>query len=437
VIFVDAQDAARAQWLVRVQTQMSLHGYQLLEMPLIDDADLFLTKAGDQIITQLFTFQRHGRLLALRPEFTAAAAHRYLSKHQGNVVRWQFAGPTFADDTEQAPNTRTADFRRYSVGAELIGMNGALADAEIVALAVGGIAATLNAQAGPSLQATPAAHEYSLLIGHVGLLRELLARFQLDRRTEHFLLSNRAALKKHGRAHLLERLNRYLQVAEVPATALELSRFPTDSAHGGRTQREIVARWMQKQKRAAERDQILAALDFLEQWGAIDAPAAQAFPLVQALGGDTAAWAQMLDLAVAFGVDAARVRIVPDLARQWDYYTGMVFELRVDNVAVAGGGRYDGLARLMGDDSGGDATPAVGFAYDVDALLALLPTPPQSDKTITVSADVLAHAVTWANQLRAHGRAACILQAGGALYINAQGQAMWHGRNVKSVEEML
>ena len=57
------------------------------------------------------------------------------------------------------------------------------------------------------------------------------------------------------------------------------------------------------------------------------------------------------------------------MARGLDYYTGMVFDIRVEGLGaqnqVCGGGRYDNLITLFG----GPQTPAVGFAFGLDRLI--------------------------------------------------------------------
>jgi len=57
------------------------------------------------------------------------------------------------------------------------------------------------------------------------------------------------------------------------------------------------------------------------------------------------------------------------LARGLEYYTGIVFEIKVDNgPSVGGGGRYD---KLIGN-YGGQDTPAVGISYGVSRLFDIL-----------------------------------------------------------------
>lgn len=59
----------------------------------------------------------------------------------------------------------------------------------------------------------------------------------------------------------------------------------------------------------------------------------------------------------------------PGIARGLEYYTGMVFEVRVDGLGaqdqVCGGGRYDQLIELFS----GVSVPAVGFAFGFDRVV--------------------------------------------------------------------
>jgi histidyl-tRNA synthetase len=57
------------------------------------------------------------------------------------------------------------------------------------------------------------------------------------------------------------------------------------------------------------------------------------------------------------------------LARGFEYYTGIVFEVKLDNgPSVGGGGRFDKLVGLYG----GQATPAVGFGLGVSRIFDYL-----------------------------------------------------------------
>ncbi len=79
--------------------------------------------------------------------------------------------------------------------------------------------------------------------------------------------------------------------------------------------------------------------------------------------------------AVRNGLDAAEIAFVhdPRLVRGLDYYTRTAFEfvsasLSQAQATVCGGGRYDGLAEVLG----GPPTPGVGFALGLDRLLVAL-----------------------------------------------------------------
>ena len=61
------------------------------------------------------------------------------------------------------------------------------------------------------------------------------------------------------------------------------------------------------------------------------------------------------------------------LARGLDYYTGAIFELKLDknpdSLSVGGGGRYDNLIGMFGKND----IPAVGFSFGIDRLLEVMP----------------------------------------------------------------
>jgi ATP phosphoribosyltransferase regulatory subunit len=75
-----------------------------------------------------------------------------------------------------------------------------------------------------------------------------------------------------------------------------------------------------------------------------------------------------------YGV-AGEVEVDLGLIRDFEYYTGIVFEGYAQSVGrpVLGGGRYDGLLARFGADR-----PAVGFALHLDRLLPVLPPPTPS-----------------------------------------------------------
>jgi histidyl-tRNA synthetase len=273
--------------------------------------------------------------------------------------------------------------------------------------------------------------DWRLVIGHAGLTRHLLARFNLDTRIERFLLGHLSAIKAHGKAYVLEQLYETVPPpgawtsvsdlgtetsARVALHAL-LDASPRGVAMGSRTREDIARRLLQKQRRAADRDRIESALDFLEQWAAISGTADEIFPVIDHLAGsDDAAkrtirdLRSVVDLLAVYDIPSAQIRIQPGLVRSWEYYTGVVFELRGDgDLPLGGGGRYDELVRLIG---GQEDVPAVGFAYYVDAVLAALPKSDpirRSALLIPVDATNGNPAARWAQELRLRGVTAVLI----------------------------
>ena len=426
------------QLLARLEQHMGLDGYRSFFVPIIEDADLFLIKAGDQIINQLFTFERHGRQLALRPEVTAAAAYYYAQQfgEEAPVMRWQFSGTVF-EDTDRGAR------ERLSAGAELVGLAGPAADAEIIALAA----------LGATVLGYP---EWRLTIGHAQIIRQALARYEFDSRTERFLLHHlplfRGAtadspvviehldsfLDQHNRDEMPDRL-------QFRTLALDETR-PAQSV-GGRTQEDIARRLHQKQQRRARRADIMDAVRVLSRWIHLkhDDPAA-AFPLMRSLAaGDSRLeavvdeWSQTIELLRSYQLSDDHIQIQPDLVRSWDYYTGIVFELTTpDGIRLGGGGRYDELVQLVG---GRRPVPAVGFAYYLDALFSRLPAP-DVDETVSVilvcDSASARQTVEWAQALRARGIRTVLLsgtsdkrQQHGSLprrlVVTDSGAVMWQG----------
>lgn len=383
----------------RLQTHIARFGYEPITTPLIEPASLFLTKAGDQIIEHLFSFERGGRQYALRPEFTASAAYQYTHRHHTGVVRWQFVGSVFQDIHETA-----------SLGAELIGLAGSSADAEMM-----GMAATGLQQVG--------IQGWKLVIGHVGLTRHLLQTFQLDDRTLRFLLNHRSQLKdpSAGKKYVQERLERYLSIqhqvlaldtlesmdSEVLVDLMTGVMSENSGAIGARTREDIARRLIAKRQRAVHHDRIVAALDFLAEWAQIEARPAEAFQLLKRyVSADTVGqailneWQATVQLLTAYDLPEENLLIQPDLARSWDYYTGIVFELQsAEGATLVGGGRYDELMRLIG---GQQNVPAVGFACDLDALTALVPAVTSDHRTVTITGNSET-VIRWAQRLRQQG----------------------------------
>ncbi len=77
---------------------------------------------------------------------------------------------------------------------------------------------------------------------------------------------------------------------------------------------------------------------------------------------------QVFELVRSLSGDESRVEFDIPLARGLSYYTGCIFEVKINNVAigsVSGGGRYDNLTAAFGDK---DNLSGVGFSFGVDRI---------------------------------------------------------------------
>ncbi len=384
---------------------MARYGYVPADVPIIQPADTFLTRAGDQILHKLFTFERHGVSLALRPEFTTPALRRYIADDpQGSsVARWQVAGIIFEDD----PADGSMSFERASSGAECIGQPGAGAEAEIIAMAASGCA----------LLGQPVA---TINLGDAQLLRAVLASRDIDTRTQRFVLSHISVLKElpRGVDYILDRFD--AQVATPASTpALESAAIEQEfrviletnergRAMGGRTQADVARRLVQRQQRAAQREQLREVLEILAQLAHIRGRLPEVAQVLTGIAGSElwssalTNWADVIRLLDVYGFSEDKVVVTPILARDWEYYSGLTFEVYTeDGHHVAGGGRYDEFARLIGAPRD---IPAVGFTYYLDALLTGQTAQPADTLFLDVCAPAnKEHGIRWAQLLRERG----------------------------------
>ncbi|MEP7166506.1 MAG: histidine--tRNA ligase [Candidatus Woesebacteria bacterium] len=98
---------------------------------------------------------------------------------------------------------------------------------------------------------------------------------------------------------------------------------------------------------------------------------------------------QIMSLAEALGVSDAEISFEPTLARGLDYYTGMIFEVKIPEFAVGSvgaGGRYDNLIEQLSGVEMSAVGMAVGFDRTVDAAIQfdLIPTA-LDDKKVLVT----------------------------------------------------
>ncbi|MFN8377176.1 MAG: ATP phosphoribosyltransferase regulatory subunit [Anaerolineae bacterium] len=407
------------QFAASLQQLMGLHGYERLETPILQPADLFLTRAGDQIITRLFTFEHGGKQIALRPEYTSPAMNQYIRDGHTLPVRWQFSGVVFEEAEDSTQQQRT------SIGAEAIGWPVGLADAEILTMAINGLQST----GVPNLR---------MHVGHVAFLRAMLGQHIRDARMQRFLLNHVQTLRQSdGRNRVREQVNRLLrpdrrgsEVTESPSPAIVdalLQPLERSQLMGGRTREDIQRRLLYKLERIESLALIEQALDELEQMIVLEGPRQDVMPELRArcakVPEATALlddWEALLRTAAILGLDDDCVVVTPALSRNWDYYSGIVFELHSGIRHLGGGGRYDELSRLLGAT---EPIPAVGFAYYVDDVLELLPSPHPKARVWTLQAgSVDEQLAAWLTGLRGFGIRINVQPDTGILRVNSAGE---------------
>jgi len=114
----------------------SAFGFQHIRIPLLEKTEVFARGIGtatDVVSKEMYTFEdRNAESLSLRPEGTAGVVRAALQNGllYGPVTRLWYRGPMYRYERPQKGRSR--EF--YQIGAELFGVSGAEADAEVLAM---------------------------------------------------------------------------------------------------------------------------------------------------------------------------------------------------------------------------------------------------------------------------------------------------------------
>jgi len=311
------EDLRLRSWLFdRFREVARRFGFEEVDAPVVEHAELFQRKAGEEIVEQLYHFHLHDRHLALRPELTPSLARMVIAR-QGALrlpLRW-FAIPQ-CWRYERATRGRRRE--HYQWNMDVWGEPDVTAEAELIA-ALFGATDALGLAAG----------DVKLRLSHRGLLEGVVRR--VDPREEVFqpICVVLDKLEKIGAEAVVEQLSGATGGIRLPRAAAE------DLVAG------LSARGLAEAARLAG-------------------------PGSPALGD----LERLLGLLDAYGL-AARVGFDASVVRGLAYYTGIVFEARDAGGklrALAGGGRYDRLLESLG----GRPLAAVGFGFGDAVILELL-----------------------------------------------------------------
>lgn len=358
----------------RLEQVLASYGYQPIELPIIEQRDLYGRKLGEELVGKVYEFSFSGRELALRPEWTASVLRAYVGRLQDQPLplRLRYSGPVFRNERPQR-----ATYRQFTqVGVELIGGTAPRADAECIALACAGLDA-----AGVS--------GYRVRVGHIGLVRGLLRGLGLAERTQGLLAWSLERMREQGIAAVRKRLQAAhgdlpfdaallegLDDAQAEALLLgSLQAIGVNLAFGTRSPEAIVGRLVRKLRRDDPQPRVERALALLERLCAIQGPPDSGLAAAAALlaefdlpAGALDELRAILDAVAAHGVPGERIVLDFGLGRGLHYYTGAIFEIYDrDGLQLCGGGRYDDLVTALG---GRQLIPAVGFAYGLERVVS-------------------------------------------------------------------
>ncbi|MDE2780628.1 MAG: HisS family protein [Chloroflexota bacterium] len=425
-------DLPRESWLRKSTLQDSLtalisgYGYQFLETPLLEGTELFLRQSGGDLASRMYSFVDAGsHQVSLRPEFTSPIMRHYLENagDLGLPARLQYAGPVFRFDVAHPEGS--GQFTQ--VGAELIGSDSVIADAELVTLA-----ARIPSHAG--------LEGCCIELADLDVFHSVLSVCRISDRARGFILASVPQLRAGpgAVAEVREKASQlYLRdrSPENQELSAALSGLNDDQARqvvqgflqwnstdvrrfGQRDPEQVVDRFLRKLKGSDDAGQLERALELASSLACIRGGLSDAIPaarqVVQGAGASVAPLDRLSELVdILEGCPETRGNAIVDfgLARGLAYYNGIVFEVRHPgwDGPLGGGGRYDSLARALGSPAD---VPALGFAYTLETLLSLSDWQGDncggngSDRSVLVSAEsssVCSRAFEIARQLRGSG----------------------------------
>lgn len=389
-----------------ITTAFSRADYAPIDVPIIEQLDLYLQKYGAQVLPQIYSFvDQAKREVALRPEFTPSVIRAVAGKAaSGRAVRASYSGPVFRYE----PPHYAVGRQFTQAGVELLGDGAPFADAETVALAC-----TAARAAGlPRVR---------LMLGHLGPVRELLRSLDVDSYAEQYLLEHleyfnrgtaqrRAVRQRLGlgpasdgrqddEAMLSSSLAEAVREADPDVArkqvAAMLEQMGLDLQGSTRTPDEIIDRVIAKaRRRSLSRDgawkaRLERALAFVEALGSLRGEPGATLRAADALlrqygaaGNGLDELRHVVDLLRDYDLTGVDLTLAPGMARGIAYYSGLIFELfaqtdtdpAVQATPICGGGRYDGLVQTLT----GYGIPALGFAFDVERVLGATSLRPQA-----------------------------------------------------------
>ena len=313
------EDMRIRQWLFGQWREVARSfGYEEYDACVLEHAELYIRKAGDEITGQLYDFRDKGdRHLALRPELTPSFARMVMAKGSSLPLpaRWFALPQCFRYEDTQKGRKR----EHYQWNMDVVGLASVAAEAELMAAQ-----AEFCRRSG--LQLDGSEPEVVWRVSNRQVLGHFLAAMGID--GDQF-------------AAVCVVIDKRDKIGDA-ATLVELAKVGIDGERGASILRLLDVR----------------GLDALAQQVPADNPGFIALT-------------ELMALLEGWGI-AHLIRIDLSVIRGLSYYTGTVWEVfaQVGSIrrAIAGGGRYDNLCAQLG----GTAVPMVGFGFGDVVITELL-----------------------------------------------------------------
>lgn len=339
---------ARETLIEQLKSHFSTYGYREISTSVFEKYNLYATMNGTVNHREMVkTIDNTGQVLVLRPDITIPLTKELASNRTTleEDLRYFYTLDVYRQITE------THEYKQHTqAGVEYFGNPSVEADAEIIALA----ANILN-----DLQVGT----FTIELGHAGFFKQIIDEIQLDE--DDF-----------------RELKRLIQGKNVP----EIEQF------------------LQTLDLAEHITQIIGMLPFLYGKLADVLEKTAQLPLTEALKEKLATVEAIYKVLESYGV-AEHIVIDLSLINHMDYYSDIIFQGFIERIGkpVLMGGRYDSLAKHFNANF-----PAIGFAYDIDLLLAgssirKRSTVPPIDIVIEYDKQVEKRAIQLAQNIRAQG----------------------------------
>lgn len=315
--FLPSEKKKRDFVMSKIKAAFTQFGFEPLETPTLEYADLLLGKYGDEADKLVYSFQDRGqRNVALRYDQTVPTA-RILSQYQNDLPR--YFRRYQMQNVFRADKPQKGRYREFSqCDCDIFGSTSPLADAEILAV-------------------------YYAAFQNIGLTS--------------------LQIEINDRQTLINTLSPFIN-PKVDVFSLIQSIDKLDKLEPNRVVEELVSKGLEK--------------SFAEQ---------AVTQIEKAVMSENLR--QIVDAAIALGVNKNALVFNPKIARGLDYYTGLIFEGKIPEYtvgSVGGGGRYD---KLIGQLSGQEM-PAVGFGIGFDRVveaadqLGLIPNSSSTQVLVTI-----------------------------------------------------